>query len=45
MAIPCQAQASRFSAEVLVRRYMALYDALLTAPSTERTQALAEATR
>jgi glycosyltransferase involved in cell wall biosynthesis len=45
MKIPCQAQASHFSAEALARRYMALYDALLTAPPGERAEALTEATR
>lgn len=41
----CQAQAARFSAEALARRYMAFYDALLTAPEPQRARALAEATR
>lgn len=41
----CQAAASHYTAETLVQRYMALYDALLTAPSAERASAFAEATR
>lgn len=41
----CQAQAARFSAATLARRYMAFYDALLAAPPATRGQALAEATR
>ncbi|HEX8983379.1 MAG TPA: glycosyltransferase family 4 protein [Ktedonobacterales bacterium] len=45
MHADCQADASTYTAQALVRRYMALYDALLTAPTAQRTQAFAEATR
>ena len=41
----CQAEAAQYTAQALVRRYMALYDALLTAPPSERARALVEATR
>jgi glycosyltransferase involved in cell wall biosynthesis len=45
MRAACQAEATRYTSQALARRYMALYDALLTAPPAERAQALAEATR
>jgi glycosyltransferase involved in cell wall biosynthesis len=41
----CQAEAAQYTSQALARRYMALYDALLTAPTAKRAQALAEATR
>lgn len=45
MHAACQADASSYTAQALVRRYMALYDALLNTPAAQRTQAFAEATR
>lgn len=45
MREPCQAEAARYTAEALVQRYMALYDALLTAAPTQRAAAYAAATR
>lgn len=45
MAPACQAAAARYDAETLARRYMALYDALLTTAPSERAVALAQATR
>lgn len=45
MRADCQADASAYSAEALVRRYMALYDALMSAPASARAAAFAEATR
>ncbi len=45
MRVACQAEAAQYTSQALVRRYMALYDALLTAPPAKRAQALAEATR
>jgi glycosyltransferase involved in cell wall biosynthesis len=45
MRIACQAEAAHYTSQALARRYMALYDALLTAPPAKRAQALAEATR
>ena len=41
----CEALAAQFNVETLAQRYMAFYDALLSAPPAARGRALAEATR